>query len=84
MLNKVLGVIVGMLIVVGALGYFVYDATKKPENVTTTIVMEPVPAIFSGGGADVTSMTNGLVKHGDLPVKVNSDEMGRDDPFVKY
>ena len=84
MLNKILGMIVGILIVVGGLGYFIYDALQKPENVASTIVMEPIPDIFANGGGDITSMTNGLVKHGDLPVKVNSDEMGRDDPFVKY
>lgn len=83
-MNKLLGIIVGIIIIAAGFGYFVYDAIKGPVDVQPTVVMEPIPEIFTGNGMDVTSLTNGLVKHGDLPVKVNTDEMGRDDPFVKY
>lgn len=80
-MKKIIIGFIAFLVVFGGLGYFLYTSSKIPSVEQVETEVPAVPESLSGGKLDFSKWTAGLEKNGEVPVKVNADEMGKEDPF---
>ena len=80
MKSKFVGVLGGVVIVGGLIAYFAWSGIVMPSDVQPSKTFKPVPAVLKGG-EDLTALTSDLEKHGDLPIKLDPSEIGREDPL---
>jgi len=80
--SKFIGVLTGVVIVAGLIVYFAWSGIIIPANVQPSKTFKQVPAVLKGG-EDLTTVTSGLEKHGDLPIKLDPAEVGREDPLAQ-
>lgn len=86
-MSKVLKFIIGFIFLAGiGYGLFYFSGVMtKPTAVQISSYsanISPVPQEFLF--LDLTEKTKDLVKNGEIPVIVNGDELGRDDPFAGF
>lgn len=72
-----------ILTVLGA-GYFLYQGFFPPQGEVEAKEEKVEPIPLDALRTDMKSLTQGLEKNGELPIVLNPDESGRDNPFSGY
>lgn len=80
--SRIIGIIFGIGIVGALMAWWAWDGLKLPSNTPPSKTFSQVPTVLKGN-EDLTKLTGDLEKHGDLPVKLDPSEMGREDPLAQ-
>ena len=83
MASKAMNLFFGLLLVLIVCGYLMWSGIAAPKDITPSVTFETIPAVLNGK-EDLTKLTEGLERNGDLPVTVGADEMGREDLLSGY
>lgn len=83
MKNSFLIGFLSFLVVVIVFGALIWFLSKPDEAQVTTSAkkFKEVPSIFRGE-VDISALTAGLEKNGEVPVELPPEKIGREDPFA--
>ena len=78
--SRTWGIIIGIIVAVIFFGVLIYINMHVSSTLLAEDDFTPIPESLEEG-RDFTQVLQGLETHGDIPVDVQSNEIGRENPF---
>lgn len=81
MRGRVIAIVSALAIVIVVMGLLLWRATSVPKQDLVDSRFVPVPEILQGN-ENFAQVLQGLETHGNVPINVSPNDIGRTDPFA--
>lgn len=81
MKGRAIAIISALAIVIVIMGLLLWRATSVPRQDLVDSRFVPVPEVLQGN-ENFAQVLQGLETHGNVPININTNDIGRSDPFA--